>query len=56
VNPVTKAVSYGFGGLPPLTLEVVIGQLQLQCERCYAAFEAFQKLVKEQEAAIVSTL
>lgn len=56
VNPATKAVSYGFGGLPPLTLEVVIEQLKLQCTRCYAAFGAFQKLVKEHEDAIVKTL
>lgn len=56
VDPKTKVVSYGIGGLPPLPLKVVVDQLELQCTRAYAAFDAFQKLVKEQEAAIVATL
>jgi hypothetical protein len=52
VDLAAKRVSYGFGGLEPLTLELVVELLEEQCERCYKAFEAFQKLVKEQEIVI----
>jgi hypothetical protein len=52
VNPTSKAVSYGFGGIGPLTLPLVVELLEQQCKYCYAAFEAFQKLVQEHEAAI----
>lgn len=52
VNPASKVVSYGFGGIGPLTLPLVVELLEQQCKYCYAAFEAFQKLVQEHEAAI----
>lgn len=44
--------TYSFGGAPPLQLAPVAEQLAIQRDRCYAAFEAFQILVHEQEAAI----
>ncbi|RYF49591.1 MAG: integrase [Cytophagaceae bacterium] len=52
VNAKTKGVSYGFGGTEPLTLKLVVELLEEQCENCYTAFEAFQKLVREQEKVI----
>jgi hypothetical protein len=52
VDARTKKVSYSFGGLPPLMLDVVAELLTDQCKRGYAAFEAFQALVREHEASI----
>lgn len=52
VDATTKQVSYGFGSTEPLTLELVVDLLEAQCQHCYKAFEAFQKLVWEQEEAI----
>lgn len=52
IDPATKSVSYGFGGTEPLTLKLVVESLEQQCKYCYAAFEAFQKLVQEHEQAI----
>ena len=46
-------VRYGFGGVPPLDLADVVPTLKLERDRCYAAFDAFQVLVREHEAAIV---
>lgn len=40
-------ISYGFGWQPPLQLSDVAAQLAIQRDRCYAAFEAFQGLVRE---------
>ena len=45
-------VSYSFGGTPALTLPKVVDALELQCLRCYSAFEAFQRLIKEHETVI----
>lgn len=53
IEPETGLVQYGFGGKDALTLETVVRLLDQQCAYCYKAFEAFQKLVKEHEAAIV---
>lgn len=50
----TGHVSYGFGGVPPLDLGVVADLLVKERDRCYLALEAFQNLVREQEAAIIS--
>lgn len=36
VDSTSKAVSYGFGGQGPLTLELVVDLLEQQCKRCYA--------------------
>jgi hypothetical protein len=47
-------VSYAFGGLPPLDLGTVCTLLGEERDRCYAAFEAFQALVGEQERAIAA--
>ena len=52
INPASNTVSYGFGGIGPLTLDLIVELLEQQCRYCYAAFEAFQKLVQEHEAAI----
>lgn len=56
VNNKTKQVSYRFGGTEPLTLKVVVELLEEQCQACYKAFEAFQKLVNEQERAIARSV
>jgi hypothetical protein len=53
VDDKTKQVSYTFGGIPALTLEVVCELLSDQCKKSYAAFGAFQKLIREHEAAIL---
>jgi len=45
-------VSYGFGGHKPLDLEKVVALLEEQQQLFYTAFEAFQGLVREHEAAI----
>jgi hypothetical protein len=52
VNTTTGAVTYAFGETPALSLLQVVGLLEEQCQRAYRAFEAFQQLVKEHEAAI----
>lgn len=54
VDVKTKQVSYGFGGTGPLTLKLVVELLEEQCQACYKAFEAFRKLVQEQEKAIAA--
>lgn len=45
-------VSYAFGGNEPLHLGAMARLLEHERGRCYAAFEAFQRLVYEQVAAI----
>lgn len=52
VDAKTKQVTYEFGGTGPLTMTLVVELLEEQCQRCYKAFEAFQKLVREHEKAI----
>ncbi len=52
VNTSTGTVTYAFGETPALSLSHIVGLLEEQCQRAYRAFEAFQKLVKEHEAAI----
>lgn len=52
VDGATGVVSYGVGGTPPLDLNKVADVLQLECNHCYVAFEAFQALVGEQVEAI----
>ncbi len=52
VDKSTGTVSYGFGGAPALTLSHVVDLLEAQCQHCYRAFDAFQKLVREHEAVI----
>lgn len=54
VDTKSGAVSYGFGGAPALKLANVVTTLTAERDRCYAAFDAFQALVREQEAAIVA--
>jgi hypothetical protein len=49
-------VSYSIGGVPPLSLAEVITAVRGQLEPCYAAFEAFQHLIWEQEAAIIALI
>ncbi len=56
VDSSTKNVTYGHGGRDPLSLETIVILLEEQCVRCYRAFENFQKLIKEQEAAIIASL
>ncbi|MDH1180100.1 hypothetical protein N5C72_18600 [Achromobacter mucicolens] len=55
IDPKTERVSYTFGWIPPLTLELVVELLEQQCDHCYKAFERFQKLVREHERAISAT-
>jgi hypothetical protein len=50
----TGAAQYVWGGTGPLQLDKIADALASQCNLCYAAFEAFQALVREHEAAIVS--
>ncbi len=38
-----------------MAFDNVASLLQEQCMRCYGAFEAFQKLVRDHEASIVSS-
>jgi hypothetical protein len=52
VAPKTKTVRYAFGTIPALTLESVVELLREQCKHGYAAFAAFQELVREHEASI----
>lgn len=53
VDPQTKAVSYAFGYLQPLTLDVIAALLADQCRRGYAAFDAFQALVRDHAKSIL---
>ncbi len=52
VNKATGAVSYGFGKTSALTLPHIVGLLEVQCQHAHRAFESFQQLVREHEAAI----
>jgi hypothetical protein len=52
VDTKTENVTYAFGCIPALMLEVVAKLLSEQCKYCYAAFEAFQQLVREHEMSI----
>ncbi|KRQ01312.1 hypothetical protein AOQ73_18340 [Bradyrhizobium pachyrhizi] len=45
-------VKYTFGGNKPLDLTEVADLLEKERDKCYLAFDAFQKLVEEQIAAI----
>jgi hypothetical protein len=51
-NTQAKPVSYSLGGVPPLTLELIVKLLSERCTRSYAAFEAFQQLIREHEESI----
>lgn len=52
VDESSGGVTYGFGGIQPITLPRLISLLEKQCQHCYLAFDAFEKLIREQEAAI----
>lgn len=52
VSPRTGEVGYAVGGLPPLDLHDVADTLSGQRDLLYVAFDAFQALVREHEAAI----
>ena len=45
-------VSYGFGGHKPLDLGKIVALLEEQQQLFYTTFDAFQRLVREHEAAI----
>lgn len=47
VDTSTNHVAYTFKAVPPLTVPTIAELLRDQCDRSYAAFEAFQKLIKE---------
>jgi hypothetical protein len=47
-------VQYAWGYTGPLQLKPIADALVAQCNHCYAAFEAFQALIREHEAAISS--
>lgn len=55
VDPTTNDVSYTFGGSPPFHLEAVAQLLGEQCDCCYEAFGAFQKMIREHEASIAKS-
>jgi hypothetical protein len=55
LNTETKAASYTLGGVGPLKLDVVAELLADECQHAYAAFEAFQQLVREHEASIAKS-
>ncbi|MDW9502255.1 integrase [Sinorhizobium meliloti] len=48
------SVSYAFGGNEPLGVGEVANLLEIERNHCYQAFDAFQRLVKEQIAAIAA--
>lgn len=52
VDKTTGAVSYAFGETPALTLPHVVAVLDTQCQHAFDTFQAFQRLVREHEAAI----
>lgn len=52
VDEPTGEVGYGFGGDDPLDLTVIADLLAIERDRSYAAFEAFQALIREHEQAI----
>lgn len=54
VDTPTKAVTYALGAIPPLTVRRVAKLLRDQCNHSYAAFRAFQKLIREHEASIAN--
>ena len=47
-----RAIQYVWGGTGPLQLDKIADALATQSNLCYAAFDAFQALVREHEAAI----
>lgn len=54
VDPETKkATSYVIGGIEPINLNELSSILRKECDYCYLAFDAFQKLVAEHENLIV---
>jgi hypothetical protein len=54
VDPKTKKASYTFGGIDPINLEAIIELLADQSKRGYAAFAAFQDLIREHETSIAN--
>jgi hypothetical protein len=56
VNKETGRVTYGFGGQDPLDLAEVVALLAEERDRSYAAFQSFQELVAEHEAAITAEM
>lgn len=48
------SVCYGFGGSGPLDVAAMADLLEIERNRCYDAFGAFQALVREHEAAITA--
>lgn len=51
-TPLDHCRGFRIGGTPPLDLNKVADVLQLECDHCYVAFEAFQALIGEQVEAI----
>ena len=47
-------ICYGIGGSEPLNLDRVADLLAVERDHCYRAFKAFQSLVEEHAAAIMS--
>jgi hypothetical protein len=48
------SMQYAWGYTEPLNLKRIADALVAQCNHCYAAFEAFQALIREHEPAISS--
>lgn len=54
VDPTTGRPFYGVGGTKALELADVVGLLSAERDRSYAAFDAYQDLIREHEAAIAA--
>lgn len=52
VDPTTGRLSYGFGETPPLSLDLIVSLLNVQCTRCYDAFQTYKLFIQEHEAAL----
>ena len=53
-NPATGSAAYAIGGVAPLELPHLADLLAAERDRCYAAYDAFERLVREHEAAIAA--
>lgn len=54
IKDASGAVCYGFGGTGPLDIAGMADLLEIERDRCYKAFGAFQALVREHEIAITA--
>jgi hypothetical protein len=55
VDLANNRLTYGLGGIEPLNLGKLVSLLTVERDRCYRAFDAFQDLVVEHEAAMANS-